>query len=388
MQRSPVAHPSASAINRRGPAALRLDVAVGEADERWHDLVSQIGAEVAAPLTAALERIHALGTGGSIDQLNLRHLREEVAQARLVGMIGQQLTRLASGRLCQSHERMNLSEVLRGILQHRHRETQTRGIGLDATFQPAEVIVDASLLFSLLNTCLDWALANAQSQIRLAIDIKPWPAHARLVCQFAHRPADRLDDQAQVAATSMLNTMTWRLLEQTAWTMGLPLHRQDDLGSSCLTLEFPRTVGDTIDGPGTNTRDDGFAPSANAKPLAGNHVLVVSARRDLRMQVGDALKHMGLLIDYVHSVAAAGDFCRDGLPHAIVVEAALDGELFRALRDEIHDEVPGFVFIEIVEVDRELRAPGQRDGRMARVERDAIALSLSSALMFELTRGT
>jgi hypothetical protein len=36
--------------------------------ERWHGLVSEIGAEIASPLTAALERIHALIASGKIDR--------------------------------------------------------------------------------------------------------------------------------------------------------------------------------------------------------------------------------------------------------------------------------------------------------------------------------
>jgi hypothetical protein len=36
-------------------------------DHRWHDLVSQLGVEIAEPLTAALERIHGL-TGDRQDR--------------------------------------------------------------------------------------------------------------------------------------------------------------------------------------------------------------------------------------------------------------------------------------------------------------------------------
>ena len=72
------------------------------AHERWHELVSQIGAEIAAPLTAALERVNTLTSTGRIDRQSLRALREEIEAARQAGMIGQQLTRFASGRISQS----------------------------------------------------------------------------------------------------------------------------------------------------------------------------------------------------------------------------------------------------------------------------------------------
>jgi K+-sensing histidine kinase KdpD len=163
-------------------------------DDRWHQLVSEIGVEIAAPLTAALERINALIATGRIDRAGLRSLRDEVEKARQIGMIGQQLTRFASGRVRQSHERLQLSDLLKNVLAHRTRETQARGITLKPSLKPADVIVDASLLFSLLNTTIDWALANAHSFIEFTIDFKTWPIHARIICRFAHRPADEPGD--------------------------------------------------------------------------------------------------------------------------------------------------------------------------------------------------
>ena len=152
-------------------------------------------------------------------------------------MTGQQIARFASGRLRQSHERLQLADTLESLLAHRHRETQSRGIVLKPALKAAEVIVDASLLFSLLNTVLDWALAHAQSNIEFAIDIKSWPQNARLTCRFAHRPADQAGENERAPEPAALESLTWRLLEQTAWTMGLPLDRRDDaLGPALAAL--------------------------------------------------------------------------------------------------------------------------------------------------------
>jgi signal transduction histidine kinase len=150
--RRPPAHDEAQLRMPDGPTA--------ETD-RWHELVSQMGAEIAAPLTAALERINTLTSTGKIDRRGLRALREEVEAARQAGMIGQQLTRFASGRVRQSLERMPLADVLNGVIAHRARETNARGITVKPSLKPAEVIVDASLLFSMLNATVDWALARS-----------------------------------------------------------------------------------------------------------------------------------------------------------------------------------------------------------------------------------
>lgn len=371
---------------RSHPAPTSEEV---NASQRWHELVAEIGAATAAPLTAALERIQALITTGRIDRTSLRALREEVELARQAGITGQQITRFASGRLRQSHERLQLADTLKNVLTHRQRETQARGIVMKPTLKPAEVIVDASLLFSLLNTVLDWALDAARSNIEFTIDVKSWPVHARLVCKFAHRLPDENGGAGgdAEAPPQPLDSLTWRLLEQTAWTMGLPIDRQDDAGSTTLTLEFPRTANDEIEGVSTLEIDDGFAPSTNSKPLAGSHVLVISSRREVRLQIRDALRNMGLIVDFVGSVDEATDFCRESLPHAIIIESILRGERFAALREEISGEVPDFVFIEIIEEGNTFEMSGFSGSTVAKVGRDVIASSLPSALMFELSKG-
>ncbi len=366
-----------------GAARPAPDATLQADRERWHALVSQIGAEIAAPLTAALERINALTSTGRIDRRGLRELRLEVEAARQAGMTGQQLARFASGRLRQSHERLQLAEVANGVLAYRSRETLARGIVLRPSLKPAEVIVDASLLFSLLNSMLDWSLANAHSQIELAIDGEQWPTQTRLHCRFANRPADMLD---ATAPPQGLDSLVWHLLEQTAWTMGLVVERTDNDGVTALRLEFPRTVGNEIDGVSALEVNDGFAPSSNSQPLAGSHVLVIASRREMRLRIRDALRHMSLIIDFVNSVDEAISFCREGLPHAIIIESIQNGERFASFREDVSDEVPGFVFIEIIEEGSAFEMSGFSGVGMARVGRDLIASSLPSALVFELSK--
>jgi hypothetical protein len=375
-----------------GPTAARPSTAPlpeqSGVTTRWNDLVTEIGVATAEPLTAALERIHALITSGRIDRASLRALREEVERARQAGMIGQQITRFASGRLRQSHERLQLADTLKSVLAHRQREVQARGIVLKPVLKPAEVTVDASLLFSLLNTVLDWALDHARSSIEFKIDIKEWPEHARLACRFTNRLPDQVDEERDVSVPDALDSLNWRLLEQTAWTMGLNLDRAGHTGGeTLLVIEFPRTVNAAVEALMTPETDEGFAPSTNSKPLAGSHVLVISSRRDLRVQVRDALRNMGLIVDFVNSVEEATEFCSDGLPHAILVESIQSGDKFTRLRDELLAEVPEFVFIEIVEEGNTFEMSGFGGSTVARVGRDVIGSSLPSALMFELSKG-
>ncbi|WOB08952.1 hypothetical protein [Piscinibacter gummiphilus] len=352
--------------------------------DHWREVVGEMSAEIAGPLTAALERVQTLASTGRIDRSSLRSLGEEIQRAREISMSGQQIARLASGRLRQTPERLALTETLKDVLTQRSRETQARGIHIKQVLRPAEVVVDASLLFSLLNTQLTWAMEHARSNIDFRIDIKTWPVHARLTTRFAVRPADQQSDSDDTA--HQLDTMTWRLVEQTAWTMGLPIERKLEGHEVHLTIEFPRTVSDQLEGMSAIELDQGFSPSLQSKPLVGSQVLVVASRRDVRVQIRDAIRNMGLIVDFVNSVDEAREFCRGGLPHAIVIESVLRGERFNEMRRDIDAEGAEVVFIEIIEEGNTFEISGFGGLSMARVGRDAILTSLPSALMFELAK--
>ena len=86
-----------------------------------HDIVGQVAAEVAAPLTRALERVNDLVAGHSLSADELRALAEEVAHARRIGILGQQLARLASGLVRQVQEPLDLTHTLLELLDE-HRQ--------------------------------------------------------------------------------------------------------------------------------------------------------------------------------------------------------------------------------------------------------------------------
>jgi hypothetical protein len=372
----PQAHAAASTSSTSAPDA---------AGQHWYELVTQISEEIASPLTFALERIYALTSTGKIDRVALRALRDEVEQARQVGMVGQQIMRLSSGRVRLSNERIKLTETLQGVLIQRGREVQTRGLTLKPTLKPVEVLTDASLLFGLFNALIDWALTQARSGIDLKVDIQTWSSQAQLSCSFEREQADPVVAHYAAPNRPQIDSLAWRLLEQTARTMGLEVQRRDDAGSVSLVLSFPHTVTDALDS--LLDDDAGFAPSSlNSRPLAGSHVLVIATRRELRLQIRDALRDMGLVLDFVNTLNEAVDFCRDSLPHAIVIESIQASERFAAFRQELLNEVPHFVFIEIMEEGHTFEMSDFSDSQTARVGRDLIDNSLSSALMFELSK--
>lgn len=355
---------------------------------RWRDLIAELGAEIAHPLTVALERVNALSTSGQIDRSGLRLLRDEIETARRMGMTAQLLARFANAGLAQSRERVALIDAVESVLVHRKRETDVRGIAVQPPISAVDIIVDASLMFSLINTLIDWALVHAKSAIDCAIDVNQWTVHARLTCRFSLTTSDATSAPsiASPASLASLDTLTWRLLEQTASTMQLALARQVVDQTVTVTLEFALASDAHIEGVTSLDLDQGFDSSMNSKPLAGSHVVVIASRRDVRARIRDALKHMGLIVDMVASIDEATDFCRDGLPHAIIVEGILHGERFDRFCAEIRAEVPGFPFIDIVEEGKDFNVSDDSRLERARVGQDALEAALPSVLMFELSK--
>ena len=364
------------------------DKAGQEPDEgHWREIIGQIGTEVGLPLSAALERVTVLATTGKIDRAGLRMLREEIERARRAGMIGQQLARFASGRIRQSPEQISITQMLREVLLQRGREATARQIEISQVLKPAEVVVDATLLYALVQAIMDWSLDLAQKNLEFKLDIKAWPPYARLTVRFAHASSDASDRLTPIGTPlPSLDSMSWRLVQQISWTLGLVMDRNVSATETMLTIEFPRTIHDEIEGVSVVEMDQGFGVSDNSKPLAGSHVLVVACGREMRSLIKESIRHMGLLVDFVNSVEEAEEFCRDALPHAIIYESVLAGDRFQKLRSGIAAEMPSFVFIEVAPEGGALQLSTNSPDNGARIGRDAVMQSLPSALLFELSR--
>jgi len=352
---------------------------------RWQTLLGQVGREVAEPLSAALERVITLTTTGRIDHQGLRALRDDIERARTAGMACQQMSRLAGGRIRQSHERIHLTHTVQSVLAQRTRELQAHGLSLSQAMVPTEVNADASMLFALLNHLVDWWLACAQGPIALRLDVGNWPAHARLHCTFdAHAP-----DIASPGADVMLtrtSTLRWHLLEQTAQSMGLSCQRSVQAHQMQLTLTFPDTVSSPLADAGDDTAASSFGDSLNSQPLCGSHVLLIADRKAQRQAAREALRHTGITLDVCASVQEAVAFCRSGLPHAIVFTSDVRGPLLTRLLHQVRAALPDFILIEVTPEGRTFDTSSLQASGIARVGGEDIAHGLPSALVYELSR--
>jgi hypothetical protein len=377
----------------RAPNRSAAAVSAHGASHEWRELVAQMGRETAAPLTTATELVNAFATTGKIDRAGLRAIREAMDRVRRIGIIAQQISRFASGRVKPASEKLNLTQVLRDVLAQRGRETLTRGIELHQELAQADVIVDAAMLSALLQAMLDWSFDHARARITVRLELKSWPEHACLSCRFHHVPPDEVSDDAASPSGSplqsvaqKLDTMPWQLLRRLVPPLGLVLKRDDTAADTHLSLEFPRTVGNQlISLTGLDDNDEATA-GRNSQPMAGSHVLVIASRRETRNAIRETVRSMGLMVDYVTSIDEAREFCGHGLPHAIIYEAALAGTNFQKLRAEWAAEAPTLAFIEISEEGHGHAVSDLGGVRTSRIGRNAVLTALPSALTAELAQ--
>jgi len=372
------AHPSVKSESRDPTFA-----AVGTTERAW-PVVHQIGAEVAGALTPALDSVRLMQNTGRIDRAGLDALLAQIEQARHASMLGQQIARLAGGGIQQQPEALSLAQAVQDVLVHRQDELRTRGMAVKQSSKPVDVVADATLLSALLNALLDWSLRHTCTSVDLQLDTKAWPAHARLVCRWGHTPLDQVPAPSRRQRTP--DCLSWQLLIQLAHTMSLQFERVDSESDTTLTLEFPHTTSDSLEGAASVERSGGFAIGGDSRPCPGAQVLAITLRREMHNQIKQTVTPMGLTLHCVHSVDDARRFCDQAPPEAIVYESVVYDSNFDSLRHDIKQQHPQMAWIEIVD-DGDAFEISSFDGTsMARVGRDAIASALPSALMFELAK--
>lgn len=334
-----------------------------------HGIVGQVAAEVAAPLTRALERVHALLAGQTLERAELQALSDEVAHARRIGILGQQIARLAAGAVRQVPEPLDLTRTLLELLDEHRQTVGSSGTEVRDTLADAMVLGDVSLAGTLLRAMLDWASEIALTAIDLRLDARPAAAQAVLICRFTRQPH----------AADEREPLAWHLMQFAAQAMEAKLQLETTPTQTLLVVQFERLVPM----PAAAAQ----AAASDARLLAGRQVLVMAPERDIRNQVRVAVQGLDLMVDYVTSVDAARDYCADGLPHAVVYASTLAGApLDRLRRALLSGEAGAPPFIEIAPQGHGFEPVSPGETAIAKVGLDGLAQALPAALVIELSR--
>ena len=353
------------------PVAERLDL----------KLAGVIGSDLSAPLAAMQYVLHAFAHTQSINHSQITLLESSLQAARTIAMQSQQIARLAGGRLRQSHERLKLDELLRDALLQRTNIFRQRGVEIYQSLKPVEVIVDAGLLSSLIETAIDWAISVGHRLV-VTLEMKNWPEHGMLLIKVSEAVGGGVSREGLPES----ETLTWYLFSEIAHAMGVSIDRVTSANEVSVMVEFPRTVKrlEGLTAVEVDTNDD----SANSewKPLAGYRVLLITDDKKLRFDIELICRAMGLVLDVALNTSQGVRFCERDVPHLIIIDQRVRDHIFDELREDLRRTVPNFPFIEIATESNTMAMAGWMSGSMTRVSRDALSTQLSPILVMELAK--
>lgn len=345
-------------------------------DENWPGLIQGLADQITEGVSALENQIDLLLTRGRISKLEHRALRIPADRIKLAGISAQQITRFYSGRIRQSHEKVDMAMLVEGVLQERKQELGILGIALRRKLKPVEVLIDPTVAHTLVNAVLDWGLPFG-NRVDVRMDLNPWPQHARLKVRVSN-------DGAPPSSAASADNLSWMLIRQIALTAGgIEIEREqheDGVGFSAL---FTRTV-QAVDGISAVDLSD--EQSSMFKSLSGTYVLTISPSLQIRADVRDALREIGIQSDSVVDFNQAREALKSRMPNLIVVDSEIKDDAFDAFRNDLLREVFEFPFVEISPDDSSFDMSGFGEFSMAKVGRGNIREALGTAVMFELAK--
>ncbi|MBL0919539.1 MAG: hypothetical protein IBJ14_12635 [Hydrogenophaga sp.] len=290
----------------------------------------------------------------------------------------QQLHRFHAGRIRQSHEKTDLARLVEDSLQERRKEFALIGVEMRRKLKPVDVLIDPAVAHAFLNALLDWALPLGR-RIDVRVDVNHWPPHARLQVRVHG------DGAPPSSMPTSLDNLDWALVRQIATTAsGVDLQREITPDGITTTALFQRTA-QSVDGISAielSAEDQ----SSMFKSLQSVQALVISPALQIRADVRDALREIGVNADSVVDLQQASDAITHRTPNIIVIDAALKGVDFDAFRREVLRLTMDMPFVEIAHDDSSFDMSGFGEMSMAKVGRGNIREALGTAVMFELAR--
>ncbi|MDP2163507.1 MAG: hypothetical protein Q8K21_04715 [Hydrogenophaga sp.] len=345
-------------------------------DEHWPDFMASVADQITEGVSALHNQIDQLLARGRITKSEHLALSIPVDRVKLAGVSTQQINRFYSGRIRQSHEKVDMAELVEGVLQERKKELALLGIALRRKLKPVEVLIDPTVAHTFVNAVLDWGLPFG-NRVDVRMDLNAWPQHARLQVRVSN-------DGVPPSSVTSSDNLSWMLIRQVALAAGgIEIERQLTDEGVGFTALFTRTV-QAVDGISAVDLSD--EQSSMFKSLSGTYVLTISPNLQIRADVRDALREIGIMSDSVVDFDQARDAIQSRMPNLIVVDSEIKDEAFDAFRRDLLREVFEFPFVEISPDDSSFDMSGFGELSMAKVGRGNIREALGTAVMFELAK--
>lgn len=345
-------------------------------DDHWPGLIAGLADQITEGVSALQHQIDQLLARGRISKIEHRALSIPSERIKQAGVSAQQINRFYSGRIRQTHEKVDMSALVEGVLQERKQELGILGIALRRKLKPVEVLIDPTVAHTFVNAVLDWGLPFG-NRVDVRMDLNAWPQHARLQVRVSN-------DGVPPSSAASADNLSWMLIRQIALMAGgIEIEREMDEEGVGFTALFTRTV-QAVDGISAVDLSD--EQSSMFKSLSGTYVLTISPSLQIRADVRDALREIGISSDSVVDFEQARDAIKSRMPNLIVVDSEIKDDAFESFRRDLLREVFEFPFVEISPDDSSFDMSGFGEFSMAKVGRGNIREALGTAVMFELAK--
>jgi hypothetical protein len=345
-------------------------------DDHWPELISSLADQFTENVSALQHQFDHLLASGRISKQEHRAMSIPAERIKQAGLGAQQINRFYMGRIRQTHEKVDMSQLVEGVLQERKQELAILGIALRRKLKPVEVLIDPTVAHTFVNAVLDWSLPFG-NRVDMRLDLNSWPQHARLQLRVAN-------DGAPPSSAPTSDSLSWMLIRQIALVSGgIEIDRAQNEDGVNFTAMFTRTV-QAVDGISAVDLSDDH--SSMFKSLSGTYVLTISPSLQIRADVREALREIGISSDSVVDFQQARDVIKSRMPNLIVVDSEIKDDEFEDFRKALLREVFEFPFVEISPDDSSFDMSGFGEFSMAKVGRGNIREALGTAVMFELAK--
>ena len=354
-----------------------------QAAESDYVLSGVIGRQLSVPLAAMQKALEEINNTQHLSLTNMTVLSSGVNLANKLAMQSQQIARLAGGRLRQSHEKLKVDILLSTALQERAEEFRKRGIEIFQRIHPVEVIVDAGLLYSLIEAALDWACGLGR-KLTVTLEIKNWPEHGLLILKTSHVVA--ISHANDGAGHPSEDTVGWYLINAISEAMGLSINRIASVSETSLVIEFTRTVKRLSGLTAVEMQTSPESMYGESRAMAGSRLLVISDDARLQAEIRSICRGTGLVVDCVSNAELGVRFCELQLPHLVIIDQFMRGDEFDQLYEDLRKTDPHFPFIEIASAANTLEMAGWTSDTMSRLSRDVLDRYLAESIVMELSK--
>jgi hypothetical protein len=363
-----------------GTPSLESDAPWSMADQ-WPVVVGALAGDQLQFLEAVDAHLRQATAAGRMDAAEALALRRAMANLRHTSLRAQQVTRLASGRIRQYRERLDLAQVVRAVLRDRPDGTALSKAVAQADLLPVDLRMDASLAYTLVEAVIAWMFARCRDiVIRTDPVARGNDDVATLLVTGRRLTAAR--GEGEPRRRRLEDGLDLVLARQAAEAAGLSMHLRQEGDLVGMGVHFPRAM----------TEPSGSMPGIEwpaRAPVAHvpEWVLVITPDSGLVSSAAFGLGQAGFETRGAQTARDARRKLQDS-PVAVILDETARGGEFESLRAELLAVVGPRPLIEIIRRRPEGPALVPRPGERPKVARDDVVPDIAATLLLELAKAS